>query len=61
MAVNLNRLDPGGASKPAIDWAAVEAIRTALDAGSYKVNPDKVASGLMDNERALGKLDSSEA
>ena len=43
-------------STPAIDQKRVESIRNALASGTYKVDPDKIAHGLIDSERALGKL-----
>ena len=44
------------AGKPAVDQNRVDAVSKALAAGTYKVNPDKIAHGLIDSERALGKL-----
>jgi negative regulator of flagellin synthesis FlgM len=43
-------------STPAIDQKRVESIRNALASGTYKVDADKIAHGLIDSERALGKL-----
>jgi len=60
-AALMARLQEALAAKPAVDWAAVNAISRAIEAGSYKVNPDKVASGLINSERALSPLDLSEA
>jgi flagellar biosynthesis anti-sigma factor FlgM len=56
----LARLRQALAAKPAIDWGAVDAIRRAIDSGSYKVNADKVAQGLIQSERTLGQLKFSE-
>jgi len=56
----LARLQEALAAKPAIDWGAVDAISRAIAAGSYKVNADKVAHGLIHSERALGQLNLSE-
>jgi negative regulator of flagellin synthesis FlgM len=60
-AALLARLQEALAAKPAIDWGTVAATAKAIEAGTYKVNADKVASGLIDNERALGQLELSEA
>ena len=60
-AALLARLQEVLAAKPAIDWGAVGAISRAIDAGTYKVNADKAAGGLIDSERALGQLELSEA
>jgi negative regulator of flagellin synthesis FlgM len=60
-AALLGRLQEALAGKPAIDWGVVAAINRAIDAGTYKVNADEVAGGLIDSERALGQLELSEA
>jgi negative regulator of flagellin synthesis FlgM len=59
-AALLARLQQALAAKPAIDWGAVDAIRRAIDSGSYTVNADKVAQGLIQSERTLGQLKFSE-
>lgn len=56
----LARVQAALAAKPAIDWGAVDAISRAIAAGSYKVNADKAAQGLIHSERALGQLNLSE-
>jgi negative regulator of flagellin synthesis FlgM len=43
-------------STPAIDQKRVESIRNALASGTYKVDSDRIAHGLIDSERVLGKL-----
>jgi len=43
-------------STPAIDQKRVESISNAISAGTYKVDSDKIAHGLINTERALGKL-----
>jgi negative regulator of flagellin synthesis FlgM len=43
-------------STPAIDQKRVDSISSALASGTYKVDPDKIAHGLINTERALGKL-----
>ena len=60
-AALLATLQEALAAKPAIDWGAVAAISSAIEAGTYKVNADKVAGGLINSERALGQLELSEA
>ena len=45
------------AARPAVDQNRVDAISKALAAGTYSVNPDKIANGLIKSERALGKLE----
>ena len=52
----LAHLQQSLAAKPAVDQNRVDAVSKALAAGTYKVNPDKIAHGLIDSERALGKL-----
>jgi negative regulator of flagellin synthesis FlgM len=44
------------ATTPAVDQKRVDAVRSAISAGTYKVDPDKIAHGLINTERALGKL-----
>jgi len=43
-------------STPAIDQKRVESISKAIASGTYKVDSDKIAHGLINTERALGKL-----
>jgi negative regulator of flagellin synthesis FlgM len=52
----LAHLQQSLAGKPAVDQNRVDAVSKALAAGTYKVDPDKIAHGLIDSERALGKL-----
>jgi negative regulator of flagellin synthesis FlgM len=52
----LAHLQQSLAAKPAVDQNRVDAVSKALAAGTYKVNPDAIAHGLIDSERALGKL-----
>jgi negative regulator of flagellin synthesis FlgM len=44
------------ATTPAVDQNRVDTVRNAISAGTYKVDPDKIAHGLINTERALGKL-----
>ena len=49
------------AGKPPVDQRRVDAISKALAEGKYHVNPDKIAQGLIQSERALGSLPLPEA
>jgi negative regulator of flagellin synthesis FlgM len=57
----LAHLQQSLAGKPAVDQQRVDAISKALAAGTYRVNPDKIAQGLIQSERALGALPLPEA
>jgi anti-sigma28 factor (negative regulator of flagellin synthesis) len=41
---------------PAVDQARVNQLSRAIDAGSYTVSPDKIASGLIQSDHALARL-----
>jgi negative regulator of flagellin synthesis FlgM len=56
----LARLQQALGAQPAVDQSRVEAISKAVASGSYSVNPDKVAHGLIQSERALSQLQLSE-
>jgi negative regulator of flagellin synthesis FlgM len=56
----LAHLQQSLAAKPAVDQNRVDTISKALAAGTYTVNPDKIANGLIHTERALGQLKLSE-
>ena len=56
----LARLQQALASSSAVDQGRVDAISRALAAASYRVNGDNIAQGLINTERALGQLESSE-
>ncbi len=43
-------------AKPEVDQGRVERLSRAIAEGRYKVEPGKVASGLMQSERALSQL-----
>jgi flagellar biosynthesis anti-sigma factor FlgM len=55
-AALLAHLQSSLATRPAIDQHRVDAVSKELAAGTYKVDPDKIAHGLIATERALGKL-----
>jgi len=52
----LANLQQSLAARPAIDQSRVDAVSKALAEGKYTVNPDKIAHGLIQSERALGRL-----
>jgi flagellar biosynthesis anti-sigma factor FlgM len=56
----LARLQQALAAGPAVDQGRVDAISRALAAGTYRVDGDNIARGLIQAERALGQLKSSE-
>jgi negative regulator of flagellin synthesis FlgM len=56
----LAHLQQSLAARPAVDQNRVDTISKALAAGTYTVNPDKIAHGLIHTERALGQLKLSE-
>lgn len=55
-AALLAHLEQTLAGQPAIDQKRVDALTQAIAAGSYRVSPDQVASGLIQSERALSRL-----
>jgi negative regulator of flagellin synthesis FlgM len=44
------------AARPAVDQSRVDAVSKAISSGTYKIDPDKIAHGLINSERALSKL-----
>jgi flagellar biosynthesis anti-sigma factor FlgM len=48
------------AASPAVDQGRVDAISKALASGTYGVSADMIAHGLIQTERALSQLKSSE-
>lgn len=52
----LSRLQRSLGSTPAVDQNRVNSISNAIAAGTYKVDADKIAHGLINTERALSKL-----
>jgi len=55
-AARLALLEPALREAPAVDAARVAAIRSAIEAGTYKVEPEQVATGLLQVEQALAPL-----
>ena len=52
----LSSLHKSLASRPAVDQSRVAAISNSIASGTYKIDSHKIAHGLIDSERALGKL-----
>ena len=52
----LAHLQQALSAQPAVDQDRVDAISKALAAGSYRVQGDKIAHGLIHTERALSQL-----
>ena len=52
----LANLQKSLATKPAVDQDRVNAVSKALAAGTYSVNPARIAQGVIDIERALSPL-----
>lgn len=52
----LAHLEQSLADKPAVDQKRVDAISKALSDGTYKVQPDKIAHGLIHSEQTLSRL-----
>ena len=55
-AALLSHLHRSLEATPVIDQKRVESIRNAIASGTYKVDSNKIAHGLINSERALGKL-----
>ena len=55
-AALLAHLQRSLATRPAIDQSRVDAVSKAISSGTYKIDSDKIADGLISSERALGKL-----
>ncbi len=53
-AALLSQVQRSLSSTPAIDQKRVDSISKAIASGTYKVNSDQVAHGLINTERALG-------
>jgi negative regulator of flagellin synthesis FlgM len=45
------------AKQPAVDEKRVAEARSAIEQGSYKVSPERIADELVQLERALGRLE----
>ena len=56
-ASQLASLEQALRDSPAVDSAKVAQLRSAIEQGTYQVNPEHVATQLMQMERALAGLD----
>jgi flagellar biosynthesis anti-sigma factor FlgM len=52
----LARLQQALSAGSAVDQGRVDAVSKALAAGSYRINGDNIARGLIQTERSLGQL-----
>ncbi|WP_369938362.1 flagellar biosynthesis anti-sigma factor FlgM [Xanthomonas tesorieronis] len=52
-ASGLQSLQRELAAAPAVDSNRVESVRSALQSGSYKINPDVIASRMLDLDQQL--------
>jgi len=52
-AQHLRSLEQGLAQQPIVDTQRVEATKQAIENGSYQIDPSRIASKMMDLERAL--------
>ncbi len=59
-ARQLADLEQAVQNMPALDEARVTAIRTALEQGTYEIEPPRIADQLMQLEQALAPLGESE-
>jgi negative regulator of flagellin synthesis FlgM len=55
-AALLSHLQRSLGSTPAVDQNRVDSISKAIASGTYKVDSNKIAHGLINTERALGPL-----
>jgi len=52
-ATSLQAIQRGLSAAPAIDTARVQAVRDALQNGSYRINPDAIAQRMLDLDEQL--------
>lgn len=55
-AALLAQLEQSLAAQPAVDQVRVDALSHAIATGRYQMSTEKIASGLIGSERALGAL-----
>ena len=53
-ATSLQTLQRELAAAPAVDSARVEQVKQALESGSYKIDPARIAERMLDMDRLLG-------
>lgn len=54
-AASLQALSRKLAAEPSMDMAKIQAVRSALESGSYQIDPQEIASRLAALERDLAK------
>lgn len=55
-ATQLANLEQSLRDSPAVDSAKVASVQNAIEQGTYKVDPEHIATQLMNMERALAQL-----
>jgi negative regulator of flagellin synthesis FlgM len=55
-AALLAKLQQTLSAQPAVDQNRVDSISKALANGTYRINPDQIASGMLHSERGLAPL-----
>lgn len=55
-ASQLASLEQSLRDSPAVDPAKVASVQSAIEQGTYKVDPERIATGLISMERALARL-----
>lgn len=53
LASNLQKLEQAIANTPVVDSGKVEEIKNAISQGQFRVDPEKVADGLLDSVRQM--------
>lgn len=51
----LERLEKSFASLPGIDRSRIDAVKSAIESGNYRIDPDGIASALLRTDLQLGK------
>ena len=59
-AAQAAQLDSAISNAPSVSQQRVEAIRAALAAGSYRIDPQRIASGLMQSDQLLASSTSQD-
>lgn len=52
-AAGLRAMQQELAARPAVDEARVQAVREALESGSYRINPEAIASAMLELDAQL--------
>lgn len=53
-ATSLQAIQRELAAAPAVDVKRVEAVKQALESGSYRIDPDRIAGRMLEMDRQLG-------